>query len=645
MHGRVGKKTLFCFSLLSLFFFTAPPSTLPSEKQRAWILLDSISEQKITTKIGTNLLVSHESKAGTSWNRNQAIDFMNPSEFAFNSAFLEQCKFLKLSVLRFPGGMISNFYRWLNGIGPLEYRPYSIDDYNRKYISRFGTIEFAAFCNVLGAEKIITVNSESATPREAANWVEFCNAKAPVNPDPQWTPGSYGAEDHAPEGYFAWLRSYFGYPKPLNACFWEIGNEIMLHKSPAYLARAVRFSRMMKQADPTISVGFSADSLKYMKPEAFLRKDLNASNFDFLVLHYYSAANDTFPETSYYSNGESHRDFHVSEGGKYWLEVEARGTRAIEDPIMQIALNNGPGKQISVKSKQFKWYKTSIDLKPGANRLMISFVNDANIPKIADCNLFVRRAKIYKSIKMKQELWNTPELQYRYLFANNALIESHIRSIQNVFSDMPVYITEANTAYGISGNSIAETSKLKSALWLAGLMNSAIRTELQMLCHWLLNDQYGFGMVRPDGHVTPTYYTFPMYAVHHGKKLARLEIKSPGFDTPMLKTTPFGRGVRNTPFIDAIASADDRGRLVMTIINRHWTDSIETDFDLGPWNDSIRTLTMSVLNTTDTHGMEAGNNKHPENVKIRTGSGPFRPHRPISLAPHSITNITFEPPQ
>jgi alpha-L-arabinofuranosidase len=627
-------------SIIVIFVFSASDA-FSFQKLNAKIQVVSISGEIISTKIGTNLHVSHESIAGKSWTKNQTFDYKNTKSIGLNSDLVEKCKALKVAVLRYPGGMTANVYRWRDGIGPIKQRPNSVDEFGRQYINRFGTIEFTDFCRALGAEKLITVNATSSSVQESANWVEFCNAKVPDHSDPEWTPSSYAGGDPAPRGYFAWLRSHFGHHEPLDVRFWEIGNEIMLHKDPGYLTKAIEFGRTMKRVDSSILIGISADTLKYRNLEKVVQKELNSDNFDFLSVHYYGSPGEIHPVTCFYSEGESRRNFHVTSAGTYLLEIEARGTKALEDPIMEVAINDEATRKIVVNSKQFQWYKTSFKLNSGKNRLAIRFINDVYIPYVGDRNLFVRNVKLVKSEKIKKEIWNTPELTYSYLFSNNALIEAHIRQVQKLFPDIPIYITEANTGYGVinENNSVVETYKLKSALWLAGLMNSAIRTRVPVICHWLLSDRYGFGIIRPDGHVTPTFYIFNMYAKHRKNRFVTLNVNSPTFNAPMLKTTPFAKQAQNVPYLDAVASYDGFNHCVITIISRHPTQSISVKFDLGIFGTRARNATVDVLNTGDSLGMEANNEKKPSNVKIRTSSIDLRKDIPVNIEPHSITNI------
>lgn len=98
-------------------------------------------------------------------------------------------------------------------------------------------------------------------PGAGANWTDY------------WTllvrreiskPGkSWKAYEKAPDGYFAWLREYFGNRDPYGVKFWEIGNEVwawgnnFFARSSEYGPLAVRVIDKMKAVDPTIHCGLS----------------------------------------------------------------------------------------------------------------------------------------------------------------------------------------------------------------------------------------------------------------------------------------------------------------------------------------------------------------------------------------------------
>ena len=139
---------------------------------------------------------------------------------------------LGLSLIRYPGGALSDAYHWKDGIGPHDRRPEVAHELGKNDKSRpqFGTDEALDFAKQVGAELLITVNAGSGTPEEAADWVRYVNGKG------------------------------------LRVRYWEVGNELYINDgSPmskrttlnpsAYAQRFLAFARAMRAADARIKIG------------------------------------------------------------------------------------------------------------------------------------------------------------------------------------------------------------------------------------------------------------------------------------------------------------------------------------------------------------------------------------------------------
>lgn len=139
---------------------------------------------------------------------------------------------LGITLIRYPGGIYSDFYHWRDGIGPFEKRPLVVHEPGRDDKSRpnFGTDEALAFAEQVGAELMITVNAGTGTAKEAADWVRYVNGKA------------------------------------LRVRYWEVGNELYIKDgSPVsrastidpdtYARRFREFAAAMRAADSRILIG------------------------------------------------------------------------------------------------------------------------------------------------------------------------------------------------------------------------------------------------------------------------------------------------------------------------------------------------------------------------------------------------------
>ncbi|WNM27440.1 alpha-L-arabinofuranosidase C-terminal domain-containing protein [Demequina capsici] len=131
-----------------------------------------------------------------------------PHTAGIRQGVLDALKELEPPVLRWPGGCYADTYHWRDGIGPREQRPttfnenfgtYELDDH------AFGTDEYLALCEAIGAQPWINVNMMTGTPAEAREWMEYCNRS--------------GGTD------LAALRAANGHEAPYGVRLWGIGNE------------------------------------------------------------------------------------------------------------------------------------------------------------------------------------------------------------------------------------------------------------------------------------------------------------------------------------------------------------------------------------------------------------------------------------
>ena len=175
---------------------------------------------------------------GTLW-LDQVFLFPSDNIDGFDPDVIRLWREAKLPLLRFPGGNFVSGYHWKDGVGPMDKRPtkpnpaWPVAEYNH-----VGTDEMIMFCRAIGCEPMICVNAGNGTPREAAEWVEYCNGD---------TKTTYGT-----------LRARNGHPEPHNVRLWEIGNELygrwqIGHCTAAeYAKRYAAFHEAMRAVDPTI---------------------------------------------------------------------------------------------------------------------------------------------------------------------------------------------------------------------------------------------------------------------------------------------------------------------------------------------------------------------------------------------------------
>jgi len=128
---------------------------------------------------------------------------------------------VKPGMIRWPGGCFADQYDWRDGIGPRNKRPrrtnFWVDarewpaNANRNGAqvyepNQFGTVEFARFCEQVGAQPYFAANLRSLPAEQLYQWLEYCNSPARSTT-------------------LADQRAADGHADPMAVRFWGVGNE------------------------------------------------------------------------------------------------------------------------------------------------------------------------------------------------------------------------------------------------------------------------------------------------------------------------------------------------------------------------------------------------------------------------------------
>lgn len=153
------------------------------------------------------------------------------------SDVLEVCRQLGLPVLRWPGGNFTSGYWWQDGTGPRAQRPRRLElAWGSEEDNQFGTPEFLAWCEAVGAEPYLAHSCRSV--EDAARWVEYTN----------YDGGTASAR----------ARREDGRDQPWGVRIWGLGNETygpwqVGHRTAAqYVADARQHARFMRVVDPAL---------------------------------------------------------------------------------------------------------------------------------------------------------------------------------------------------------------------------------------------------------------------------------------------------------------------------------------------------------------------------------------------------------
>ena len=201
-------------------------------------------------------------------------ELLKKDSTTFSPVMLDKVLALKPTVLRYPGGSLSDLYRWKNGMGEVKDRKKSSRFHsNGEDTILFGTEEFLRLCQLTGAEPLLTANIITAPPEETLDWIKKINFER---------------------------VTYKGKKLP-KVGFLEIGNEPYLIDdnkkelaitAKEYAERASQLVSRLRALDPTVKVGIPLrsddfDGMPVTPMPGFNKVVLEnfAGNIDFVALH------------------------------------------------------------------------------------------------------------------------------------------------------------------------------------------------------------------------------------------------------------------------------------------------------------------------------------------------------------------------
>ena len=160
-------------------------------------------EASITIDAGKSIRSIPETLFGTNaewkWDGNGIWD---RKQGALQEEIVELTRAMHIALIRYPGGAMSDYYRWREGIGPVEKRPTRapLPGEDKSQLV-FGTDEALEFAKRVGAHLLVTVNMVTGSAEEAAAWVEYINKEQAAHDESKrvtyWQLGN--------ENYIQWI--------------------------------------------------------------------------------------------------------------------------------------------------------------------------------------------------------------------------------------------------------------------------------------------------------------------------------------------------------------------------------------------------------------------------------------------------------
>lgn len=199
-----------------------------------------------------------------------------PNTKGLRNDIIEALKKLKVGNLRWPGGCFADTYHWKDGIGPKDKRPVIVNKWwgGVTEDNSFGTHDFLALCEAIGAEPYLAGNVGSGPVQDLIDWVQYVNFDG-VSP-------------------MSKLRQQNGREKSWKVTFWGVGNEAWGcggNMKPEYYANIYRqyatFMTDWSNSDKLFRVASGASSADYNWTEVLMR-DIPRNMVEGIALHHYS---------------------------------------------------------------------------------------------------------------------------------------------------------------------------------------------------------------------------------------------------------------------------------------------------------------------------------------------------------------------
>ncbi|HTG68549.1 MAG TPA: alpha-N-arabinofuranosidase, partial [Candidatus Udaeobacter sp.] len=98
-----------------------------------------------------------------------------PNTYGIRNDVLNALRRIQVPVLRWPGGCFAEYYHWMDGVGPRQYRKRTVNSSWGEVVetNHFGTHEFMLLCDMLQCEPYVCGNAGSGTVREMSEWIEY----------------------------------------------------------------------------------------------------------------------------------------------------------------------------------------------------------------------------------------------------------------------------------------------------------------------------------------------------------------------------------------------------------------------------------------------------------------------------------------
>lgn len=259
-------------------------------------------------------------------------------------------KHLEVPVIRWPGGCFADRYHWMDGIGPRENRPVTINTIwgGVEESNHFGTHEFFDFAEQIGTKTYIAANVGSGSPKEMSQWLEYLTA----------TDNSQMAQLRRKNGRDKpWKVDYLGVGNETWGCGGDMTPEHSAHLFKQFATFADNYHPDQKTPESRmVKVMSGANVADYNWTEVSMK--MKNHNTHALSLHYYTSAGLNWPP-SRPSMGFDEAGWAVVLKEAFYMEELVQKHSAIMDKY-------DPEKKVALYVDEWgTWYKTDDESRPG----------------------------------------------------------------------------------------------------------------------------------------------------------------------------------------------------------------------------------------------------------------------------------------
>ncbi len=513
-----------------------------------------------------------------------------------------------VTMLRFPGGTVGTTYHWLDGVGPVDNRPYSISGFTGEPIPNvYGFDEHMLLVESINATTTIVVNFGSGTSLEAAAWVAYANGDTMDN-------RSLGVDvmgrDWGTISYWAKLREEnqrrLGVKTHrYNITYWEIGNEIYGNWEYSWTHNVTRYAFGGRERFVNQTVG------KHRDWREIASKSNGTPNQVFYIKY-----PPIIPGTQ-----------EVFVDGERWRRIEDLTLADSDDKVYELNYRNGrirfgdgvhgrippSGVEIRVnyeceREGFIDFYNAmkyvDSDIKIGScfsNLEFIEIMGDRHPCDFLIIHDYYRLKSDRDIEKLYYEAITSPLLLNLKLDHLHRYIE---RYAKNRVSNIEFAVTEYNIIPPIIDPTPSFGQSLTRAIYVAGMLKVFIENNVTVAnIHCLISPTPSRGVWRNSPILyPPPYYTrmAASYSLELFSKHLQPNLVSIIVDGSPTYNVTYRDEKYSVPYLEALATVNEyKDKLSLLVINKHHNESIEARFEINGLSSLSSSATMYTLTAED----------------------------------------------